>query len=144
MASVALNRYGPTWPLGFIEVVTPGTPVRITSLVDPNAYGAPETLTTPGVNPSSAIPEYTFSAQQIIFQAAKPDTHGTQGNVGNVYICLATGTRDDPGLIVHTLTPGETFELASAAMRVNVFNLYSYYLDADNAGDGAFVTALPM
>jgi hypothetical protein len=144
MASVALNRWGPVWPLGFIEVVTPGTPVRITSLVDPTAVAAPENPTVPGAAPSAQIPEYTFSAQQILFHGTKPDTHGTQPNTGNVYICLAGGTRDDPGLIVHTLTPGETFDSASAAMRLNVFNLYAFYLDADNAGDGAMITAFPM
>jgi hypothetical protein len=31
--SVLLDRHGPDWPLGFIKVVTPGTPVGLMSLV---------------------------------------------------------------------------------------------------------------
>ena len=138
--TVAKNRYN-TWPLGFIAVPTPGTPVRITSLVDPTDTAAPETPTNlaPG---STQLPEYTFSAQQLVFEGTKPGvSHGTQQNTGNVYITLG-GNRDDTGSIIHTLAPGDTWTYGSAAMNRNVFNLYEFYLDADNANDGAIVTAL--
>jgi hypothetical protein len=142
--SVQQDWNGPDWPLGFIDVATPGTPVGIMSLVDPSSVNSPSSP-TPGTADAN---EYTQRAQQIIFQAMKPGTtHGTQNNTGNVYIVRVaqgsgTGNRDDYGSIVKTLVPGETFILASAALNRNVFSPYRYRIDADNAGDGAFVTLL--
>jgi hypothetical protein len=82
-----------------------------------------------------------------MFQAFKPGaSHGTQVNTGNVYIVRkgvqGAGNRDDTGSIVKTLSPGETFFLASAALNRNVYSPYRYSLDADNANDGAFVTLI--
>jgi hypothetical protein len=141
-ASVQLDRLGPDWPIGLIKVTTPGTPVSIMSLVDPNGYNDPSTATLPQSN------EYTPAAQQIFFSGYKAGaSHGMVQNTGNVYIVRkgvgsGTGNRDDTGSIVHVLAPGETWYLASAATNLDVFSPYRYYLDADVAGEGALVTLL--
>ena len=141
-ASVQLDKYGPDWPLGFLNVTSPGTPVGFMSLVDPNSYNAPE-------NPTSTLSdEYVSRAEEIMVQALKPGNggHGTQNNTGNIYICRkgnsGTGNRDDSGSIVATLAPGQTMFFSASPLNRNVWNPYRYYVDADNAGDGAFVTLI--
>lgn len=141
--SVQKDRQGPDWPLGFIEVVTPGTPVSIMSLVDPTSVNAPESATSATSN------EYTVAAQQILFMGYTPNVaegHGLITNTGNIYILRkgvqGAGNRDDYGSLVKVVAPGETFFLASAALVRNVYNPYRYYIDADNADDGAIVTLI--
>lgn len=135
--AVLLDTHGPDWPLGFIAVVAPGTPVRFTFLIDPTNLDAPETQNLTGVKA-----EYTARFQQIMIQGFKPGAHGMQPNAGFVYIVRAGGNRDDPGSIVKVLFPGETFFLASAPLVKDVFSPYRYYVDADNAGDGALIVGL--
>jgi hypothetical protein len=141
--SVMKELAGPDWPLGLIAVVTPGTPVGIMSLVDPNAYNDPSTAS------STSSYEYTVAAQQIFFQAVKAGaSHGVQNNTGNIYIVryasrtVGGGNRDDYGVMVWTLTPGANIFLSSAPLERNVFSPYRYYIDADNSGDSALVTLL--
>jgi hypothetical protein len=141
--SVHRDYQGPDWPLGWIQVVTPGTPVEIMSLVEttqpePNE---PETLSSGGGG------EYTFRAQQILFQAYKPGTHGMVPNTGNIYLVRdgvgsGTGNRDDQGATVVVIQPGQTFSLGSAALNRNVFSPFRYSVDADNGGDGVLVTMI--
>jgi hypothetical protein len=76
-------------------------------------------------------------------------THGTQNNTGNIYIVRyaarnnsGTGNRDDYGAIVWTLVPGSNLFFSSAPLERNVFSPYRYFIDSDNANDGAFVTLL--
>jgi hypothetical protein len=140
--SVMQDKQGPIWPLGQIVVTSPGTPVNIMSLVDSTNRDAPET-----VNPSATgVPgaEYTNRAQQILFQAFKGSP--AVNNTGNIYIIKKGGTgtlnRSDTGAIVVILAPGQTFSLGSAALNRSVFNLYEYFIDADNANDCAQVTAI--
>lgn len=145
MANTVLqDRQGPDWPLGFISVATPGTPVGIMSLVDQNNKNDPSTATSAG-----GTAEYTQRCQQIMFQGFKPGaSHGMQNNSGLVYIIrrnaggAGSGNRDDPGVMVFVLSPGQTIFLASAPAVVDVFSPYRYSVDADNAGDGALVTLL--
>ena len=142
--SVHLDKQGPDWPLGFIKVVTPGTPVEVMSNIEATSPepNEPETLSSGGGD------EYTVRAQQICFQGFKPGaTHGMQNNGGNVYIMRdgvgsGTGNRDDTGAMVFVLVPGATLFLASAPLNRNVFSPYRYSIDADNAGDGALVTLI--
>jgi hypothetical protein len=71
-----------------------------------------------------------------------------QTNTGNVYIVrygdkgAGSGNRDDPGVMVAVLLPGQTLFLASAPANRNVYSPYRYYIDADNANDGALVTGI--
>lgn len=141
--SVQRDFAGPDWPLGFISVGTPGTPVNIMSLVDSTNVNAPQTP-TPG---TSGADEYTSRANQIVFQGYKPTTHGMIPNVGNVYIVRyaakngsGAGNRDDTGCIIGIVPAGGSFTLGAAAQNRNTYNGYRYYLDADNAEDGALVT----
>jgi hypothetical protein len=139
--SVHLDKQGPIWPLGNIIVPTPGTPVRITNLVDAVAVNAPEAAT------SSTSDEYTCRAQQIIFEAGKGGgATKLAANAGNVYVVKkalsGAGGVGDVGTVIKTLKPGESFYLGSAAFSRNVFNLYAFYIDADTAGDGCQVTAI--
>lgn len=141
--SVLKDKQGPDWPLGSIVVTVPGTPVGIMSLVDPASVNAPETPTpgTVGAN------EYTERAQQIFFQGMKSNAGvGMVNNTGNIYVVrkgtAGLGNRTDAGAIVLTIPPGATLFLGSAALNRNVFNMYRYSIDADNANDACQVTAI--
>jgi len=148
MASVMLDKQGPIWPLGSIVVVSPGTPVNIMSLVDPTFRDAPETPNTPSAPGGVVGAEYTNRAQQIQFQGYKwPGGSGPAVvNTGLVYILKKGGNgtlnRSDPGAVLWILGPGLTWSLGSAALNRNVFNLYEYFIDADNPNDAAQVTAI--
>jgi hypothetical protein len=137
--SVMKDKQGPDWPLGAIIVVTPGTPVGIMSLVDPNSYNAPETAT------GTHSAEYSELCQQIMFQGFKSNAGtGMLQNTGNIYICRlgvqGSGNRTDFGAIVAVLAPGQTIFIGSAPRNRDTFSPYRYYLDADNANDSALVT----
>jgi len=139
--SVQQNPQGPVWPLGSVVVASPGTPVRITSVVDPNNVNAPETATT------SQSDEYTRRCYGIFFQAYKAGgSHGLAVNTGNIYIIQKGGAgsnnRDDTGSILFVLLPGQTWTLDCAALNRNALTPYQYYIDADNANDAAQVTLL--
>ncbi len=115
MPTVLKDYTGPDCPLGWIEVAVPGTPVSIMKLIDPTEADAPET--------SNRISGrlYPTRFQQIKFQGFKPDTHGMQYNTGNVYVVRRTGNRDDTGLMIHVLRPGETWYLNSPPTSGAVF-----------------------
>jgi hypothetical protein len=138
--SIQKNPNGPLWPLGFIAVVTPGTPVSFMSLVDPTNDNAPDAPT------STTSAEYTPRCQEFIITAQKPGAaHGTQLNTGNVYILIAptptgSGNRDDMGSLILPMVPGAVFFLSSAFINLNVWSPYKLLVDADNAGDGVLVT----
>jgi hypothetical protein len=141
--SVHQDKQGPLWPLGNIIVPTPGTPVRITSLVDSTNVNAPETP-TPG---TAGADEYTTRAQQIIFQGVTPGAGppALKNNTGLLYILKrgaggGTGNKTDLGTIIAVVAPGATFILGSAALNRNVFNPYEYFVDVDTANDAAQVT----
>jgi len=144
--SVAQDINGPIWPLGLIVVVTPGTPVSIMSLVDPSSVNAP---TTTAAN-SAGVQEYTTRCQQIQVQGYKAGAggNGLQSNTGNVYLMkkaeatTGSGNRTDYGVMVAVITPQQTIFYGSAAFNRNVFGPYEYYIDADNANDGALVTLI--
>ena len=136
--SVQKNFLGPQWPLGFIKVVNAGTPVNIMSLVDPSSVNAPATP-----DPPTAGREEPVVCNQIVFQGFKPGAaHGTQNNAGNVYVMVAgaggDGSRDDDGSRIATIAPGQTFTLTPAATKGSAFNPYDFFIDADNANDGAY------
>jgi hypothetical protein len=104
-------------------------------LVDPTSLADPETATAAGV------PEYTRRCQQIMFQGFKSaGAAGLQLNTGNVYVVRKGGSRADLATIVAVVQPGQTIFVASAPAVRNVFSPYRYYLDADNAADGAQIT----
>lgn len=143
--SVHQDPQGPIWPLGNIQVPTPGTPVNIMSLVDTTLKNAPEVAVGTGAGVGD---EYTRRAQQIIFEAFKPGAAPPRSgaNTGNVYIVRKStatgGGAGDMGVIIKTLTPGQTFIMGSSPSNQNVFNLYQFYIDADTAADGCTVTAI--
>ncbi len=136
--SVLKNVRGPVWPLGFIKIVAPGTPVRITSLIDAGAVNAPGAS-----NRSGATLEYTPSVNKIVFRGSKTAAHGMVNNANPVYVVMgsAADARDDPGRIVAVVTPGTTVEIIASPLVKNVFNLYDFYVDGDSADDGLLVTA---
>lgn len=143
--SVMLDKQGVDWPLGNIVVATPGTPVGIMSLVDPTGKNDPSNPTPGGV---AGADEYTSRFNQIMFAGYKAGvSHGLQMNQGNIYVVrlgvgAGTGNRDDLGAIVTVIAPGQVFFLAPSALAKDVFSGYRYFIDADNAGDAAQVTAL--
>jgi len=145
------RKSGPDWPLGFVDVATPGTPVRLTVNVDPSNVNAPETGQSNQYGAVVTGDEYTPRFQQLMVQAMKPAggvSHGMVPTTGNVYLLryasagAGSGNRDDPGVMVKILLPGETFFLASAPLVKDVWSPYRYALDVDNANDGALVTGL--
>ncbi len=137
--SVITSRNLPTWPLGFIAVPTPGTPVGLMSLVDANNTMAPNYVPAPGHEGS----EYTPRFRSIQFQGQGNNAAVTP-NTGNVYIIQpgnGSNNKSDLGAIVGTIYPNGTYSLplslGSAGMQLSP---YSYKLDADVAGEGALVT----
>lgn len=138
--SVCQDRQGPIWPLGSIAVATPGTPVNIMSLVDSANVNAPETAT------STKSDEYTSRCQQITFQGYKSNSGtGMVANTGNIYIIKkdkGSSNRTDTGAIIWVLAPGQTWTLGSAALNLDVFSPYEYYVDADTANDAAQVSLI--
>jgi hypothetical protein len=139
--SVHRDRFGPDWPIGFIQVPTPGTPVGFMANVDPTFYNAPETAS------SSQSAEYSERAEEIIIQALKPAANGMQLNTGNVYVVrkgvgTGSGNRNDYGAIVAVLQPGQSLFLTAAALNRNVWSPYRYYIDADVANEGAQITLI--
>lgn len=117
----------PVLILGKIDVPTPGTPVR---LVDTSQYQA---LASQGQNPQF------LTCQAILFQAWK-------GNTGAVYVGrtgLAKSTGANVSAVLATPTDnaipshGASNHLAPAGIDLSI-----YYLDADQANDGALVSLL--
>lgn len=140
--SVLQDRHGPDWPLGFIKVVTPGTPVGIMSVVDPTNINSPSTVSSV-TNPGQ---EYSVRANQIVFMAYKPTgaSPAYAVNTGLSYVVRlnagsGSNNRADSGVLVKVLQPGETFVLAPPSTVEDVFGPYRYAVDADNANDGVMV-----
>lgn len=132
---------GPFWPLGNIVVLTPSTPVRLTSLVDPTGVNNPNTAS------GTTSDEYTRRCNQIIIQGMKDSGTGLTNNTGNIYLILKGGTaaggsdnRTDKGAIILTIPSGTTAVIAASPLNRNVFTPYNLFLDADNAGDAGQVT----
>lgn len=142
--TVLLDRQGPDWPLGYVNVTTAGTPVRITTNIDANNTNAPETASNATTN------EYTPTFQQMMFQGFKPAAanNGAIVNTGNVYILRnaangsGSGNKTDFGVYVAILQPGQTLFLASGATVNDVWSPYRYALDSDSNNEGAFITGL--
>jgi len=142
--SVQKNKYGPFWPQGCILVPTPGTPVRLTSLIDPNSVNAPEAAT------SSTADEYTPAFHTIFLQGyttnGAPGNHGLVPNSGNIYVIIKGGAgsnnRDDSGSILYVLGPGLNLFLNAAELNLNAFNPYQFWFDADTANDGVLAVGV--
>lgn len=143
--SVLTRRNGPDWPLGAIVVPTPGTPVKIMSLVDANNTNAPETAS------NSQTSEYTTTCRSIWFQGVHPgnNNNGMVINSGNVYVLVPApsvgggpGNRSDSGCMVMVVPPGVAAPLPQSLGSGTRFSPYQYSLDVDTAGDGALVTLL--
>ena len=145
--SVQRDQNGPDWPLGMIAVTTPGTPVSIMSLVDASAVNDPGQVNNPLLAHQY---EFSTAAWEIQFTACrKGASHGLAAATGNVYIVrqaqgTGSGNRDDYGDIVAVIGTSTAiqapFRLTSNSQSRNSFGPYRYYVDADNAGDGALVT----
>lgn len=139
--SIQKDVNGPDWPLGFIAVPTPGSPVSIMSLVDPTGVNDPSKPT------SQFTAEYSPRAYQIQFQAMKPTDSGMTYNVGFAYVMRmptkgGSGGKSDTGSIVAVLPSGSTYFLDAAPINKNVWSPYRYYVDADMAGEGLLCTLI--
>ena len=134
--SVQKNRTGVVWPLGFIRVASPGTPVSLMSLVDSANVNAP------GVPTSNLSSEYSPAARGLGLQAFLPNNNnsGMQPNAGNVYLLVpaagGNGNLTDFGSMVKILPSGSDFYYPPEGCGVDLFNPYGLFIDADVAGDG--------
>jgi len=145
--SVQINRTGPLWPLGYINVANAGVPsANLASLVDANGTSAPNFSPSPG-NPGS---EYTPRFKSLWLYGFHPgaNNNGMVPNNGYVYVNWnpsgnANLNRSDSGSMVGILSPGGELSipqsLASIGMQVSP---YSFTLDADVNGDGALVVGV--
>lgn len=147
MANTVLqDRWGPDFPLGYVNVPANGTPINIMANVDANNTNAPQTQS------NSTTQEWTTRFQQISFQGYKPNANnnGAVPNTGYVYILRSnaagagTGNKSDFGVYVEILGPGQTIFLSGGSWVNNVWNPYRYSLDVDNNNEGAFVTGFAM
>ena len=147
--SVQLDaKTGPDWPLGFVAVTTPGTPVNIMINVDPGLVNDPSypVPSSSGTFPPPVQP-YTIQAMQIIFQGFKPGAagNGMIPNTGVAYVVRkgvppGTGNKADQGSTVLVIPAGQIVALNS--YHADIFSPYRYSIDADTAGEGALVTLI--
>lgn len=144
--SVVLNRTGPLWPLGYINVANNGTPsANLASLVDPNGIMSPTFVSAPGNNVGA---EYTPRFRSLVLYGFHPGSgnNGMVPNNGYVYILQpgnGSGNRADSGAMVGIIAPGGSvsipLSLGTATMQISP---YSYTLDSDINGDGALVVGV--
>lgn len=112
--------------LGPVNVITPGTPVRVTAGVTIDAHGITN-------QPAK------FSCHAALFQARK-------ANTGKVYIGLqtmniTTGVGVAAVLAIPTDNAIPAFSVSLTLAPAGI-DLSSLYLDADVAGEGALLTIL--
>lgn len=137
MAAI-VDYNGPDVPLGWVGVVAAGTPVQLTSVIDPGGTLAPEVS-----NRTAGMLYPPFRFQQLILTGMKPKGGGgAENNTGNVYIVRAGYTRADLDGVVAIIAAGQTFFLASSTQITDTWNPYRYWVDADNAGDGVYVVGI--
>lgn len=143
--ALSVERFytGPVWPLGYVNVTTPGTVVNIMTNIDSANVNNPNTVSNNSANQT----EYTRACKAIAFQGYKPgaNNNGMVVNSGNVYIMAAAaggaGNRADSGAIIKVLPPGGDYVLSAITPGFNdMFSPYQVWLDSDNANDGALVT----
>jgi len=140
--SVQKGYTAPVWPLGYVNVATPGNKVCIMTNVDANNVNNPNTVSN-----NTSQTEYSRACRGLKFQGYKPaaNNNGMVVNSGNVYILVApsgnnAGNRTDSGCMVGVLGAGNTYELPSIIPGVDMFSPYSIFIDSDNSNDGALVT----
>lgn len=114
-------------PLGNFTVSSPGTPVQITLTLQSTAAGS-------GYIVGSATD--AVLCQQILLTAS-PITHTGAGNTGAVYFGSVGMNKSTLAGVIGVIQPGQSFTLTQN-MAQNVFDANKLYLDADNAGDGAY------
>lgn len=144
--SVFQDPQGIEWPIGFVAVATPGTPVNLMVNVDPSNNNAPGRAT------SANSSEYTPRAHKIFIQGYHPgaNNNGMVVNAGNVYVMRSLGpqnqnsggpqNRSDSGAMVMIIGPGGGGTLLDMEMTGATISPYKYSLDADVAGEGALIT----
>jgi len=117
------NPKGPHYGLGRINVAASGTPAPLNQNFSTNEPFAK----------SGTVP---LTANTIIF-AASPT------NTGVTFVVWKTTGAGIGNLnsIIKPLNPGETWTLTTA-FPGNLFSLTAYGIDANNAGDGVYVSAV--
>lgn len=134
----------PMTSLGYVNVPTSGTPVRLTVNVDANNNYAPETPVGPGTTNG---PNYTPTGHRLFFQGYHPaaNNNGMILNTGNVYLMMAaanngSGNKTDSGAMLFVIPPGGTATWPASEVDRNTISPYKFYLDADSNNEGALVT----
>ena len=140
--SVYQSRTGTVWPLGYIAVPTPGTPVCIMHNVDASNNNAPGTAS------NSSTSEYATVVRALAIQGYHPgaNNNGMVANVGNIYLMMrpvgsGTGNRSDTGAMLKVIPPGQDLFFPIDPTGQSAHDPYSYFLDGDNSTEGALVTA---
>ncbi len=124
---MAGNLLGATFPLGFVKVTTPGTAVPLSTNVSVNTGSAPGS--------SIAVPA---TANEIIVSAPS-------ANTGDVFLTFGAGnskTTPANGTGVVLCVPKGTTQRLSCPVGSSPYQLALYSIDALNANDGAYVTAI--
>lgn len=148
--SVIQDPFGVDWPLGFVTIATPGTPINMMANVDPGLVNAPGKPTGPGLPPAA---EFSPRCHRIQLQGFHPSgTTGMIANTKNAYVMRAPGPNNqfaggagnynDPGAIVAIVPAGQTVYIPALETDQASISPYRYTLDADVAGEGALVTLL--
>jgi hypothetical protein len=121
------NSLGATFTLGFIKVVTPGNAVPISTNVSVNTGSAPGS--------SVAVP---VTSNEILVSAPS-------SNTGDVFLCFGAGnsktTPANGSGVVFCVPKGTTMRLACQGA-TSPYQLALYSIDALNANDGAYVSAI--
>ena len=113
--------------LGNFTVTTPGTPVQITLALQSLAAGS-------GYVVGSSTDAVLCNLISII---TSPITHSGAGNTGKIYLGSKNMVRSTLAGVYAVLSQGQSIPL-TVNVALNAFDANQIYIDADNAGDGAY------
>ena len=126
------NPQGGLWPLGFIQVVTSGTPVQITTNVGQQSQGKQYTR------------QFTGQVRGLIISTPSLSAGGKNGtgNTKNVYLCMNNSTKTGVKGVLLCIPPGANVAAPQSLLNSVQMNPDQFYLDADVSGEGAYITAI--
>lgn len=124
------NPVGGFWPLGFIQAVTPGTPVLLTFNVGSQAQS--------GMQMAKRIRGFVISTP-----GNGKGGINTTGNTKNVYVVFKGNNKDNYAAVIACIGPGQVVSLPGGGLLEGACPTPDQFaLDADISGEGAYITAI--
>jgi len=124
---MATNFLSNPQALGNVTVTTPGTPVQITLTLQSTAAGS-------GFVVNSATDQVLCNLINI---NASPITHTGAANTGKIYIGSKNMVRATLAGVYAVIPATGSFSW-TINVALNAFDVNTFWMDADNSGDGCF------